>query len=114
MCYGRHSRMLRDPCAEEVKRQFLKLPFFHRKRYIRSRKDCLQQVSRILGINGQIVRAQFSAGIGCGYILRENQLAKETAESLANGEYRDRDIILTISSEDLPRRITGLNRMAFA
>ena len=52
--------------------------------------------------------------IGCGYILRENQLAKETAESLANGEYRDRDIILTISSEDLPRRITGLNRMAFA
>ena len=52
--------------------------------------------------------------IGCGYILRENQLAKETAESLANGEYRDLDILLTLSSEDLPRRITGVNRMAFA
>ena len=49
-----------------------------------------------------------------GYILRENQLVKETAESLVNGEYRDRDIILTLSSEDLPGRISGLNRMAFA
>ena len=51
--------------------------------------------------------------IGCGYILRENKLAKETAESLANEEYCDRDIILTISSEDLPGRITCLNRLAF-
>ena len=49
-----------------------------------------------------------------GYILRENQLVKETAESLVNGEYRDRDIILTISSEDLPGRISGLNRLVFA
>ena len=50
----------------------------------------------------------------CGYILRENQLVKETAESLVNGEYRGHDIILTLSSEDLPGRISGLNRMAFA
>ncbi len=49
-----------------------------------------------------------------GYILRENQLAKERAESLAKGEYRDRDIILTVSSEDLPGRISGLNRLVFA
>ena len=49
-----------------------------------------------------------------GYILRENQLVKERAESLAKGEYRDRDIILTVSSEDLPCRISGLNRMVFA
>ena len=49
-----------------------------------------------------------------GYILRENQLVKETAESLVNGEYRDRDIILTISSEDLSGRISGLNRLVFA
>ncbi|MBQ4514857.1 MAG: hypothetical protein II969_17825 [Anaerolineaceae bacterium] len=49
-----------------------------------------------------------------GYMLRENQLVKETAESLAKGEYKDRDIILTISSEDLPRRISGLNRLVFA
>ena len=49
-----------------------------------------------------------------GYILRENQLVKETAESLVNGEYRGHDIILTLSSEDLPGRISGLNRMAFA
>ncbi len=49
-----------------------------------------------------------------GYILRENQLVKEKAEFLANGEYRNRDIILTISSEDLPGRISGLNRMVFA
>jgi hypothetical protein len=49
-----------------------------------------------------------------GYILRENQLVKEKAEFLANGEYRNRDIIITISSEDLPRRISGLNRMVFA
>ena len=49
-----------------------------------------------------------------GYILRENQLVKETAESLVNGEYRDRDIILTISSEDLPGRISGLNSLVFA
>ena len=47
-------------------------------------------------------------------MLRENQLVKETAESLAKGEYKDRDIILTISSEDLPRRISGLNRLVFA
>ena len=49
-----------------------------------------------------------------GYILRENQLVKETAESLVNGEYRDRDIILTVSSEDLPVRISGLNSLVFA
>ena len=49
-----------------------------------------------------------------GYILRENLLAKERAGSLAKGEYRDRDIILTVSSEDLPCRISGLNRMVFA
>ena len=49
-----------------------------------------------------------------GYILRENQLAKEKAESLAKGEYGDRDIILTVSSEDLPGRISGLNRLVFA
>ena len=49
-----------------------------------------------------------------GYILRENQLVKETAEYLANREYKDRDIILTISSDDLPGRISGLNRMVFA
>ena len=49
-----------------------------------------------------------------GYILRENQLVKETAESLVNGEYRGHDIIHTLSSEDLPGRISGLNRMAFA
>ena len=48
-----------------------------------------------------------------GYILRENQLVKETAESLSKGEYRDRDIILTVSSEDLSGRISGLNRLAF-
>ena len=52
--------------------------------------------------------------IGCGYILRENRLAKEKAKSLANGEYRNRDIILTISSEDLPGRISCLNNLAFA
>ena len=51
---------------------------------------------------------------GSGYILRESQLVKETAESLVNGEYRDRDIILTISSEDLPVRISGLNSLVFA
>ena len=51
--------------------------------------------------------------IESGYILRENQLEKKTAESLANGEYRNRDIILTISSEDLTGRISGLNRLAF-
>ena len=51
---------------------------------------------------------------GSGYILQESQLIKETAESLANGEYRDRDIILTISSEDLPGRISGLNKLVFA
>ena len=50
----------------------------------------------------------------CGYILRENQLVKETAELLAKGEYRDRDSILTVSSEDLPGRISGLNRLVFA
>ena len=49
-----------------------------------------------------------------GYILRENQLVKETAESLAKEEYRNRDIILTVSSEDLPGRISGLNRLVFA
>ena len=49
-----------------------------------------------------------------GYILRENRLAKEKAESLVNGEYWNRDIILTISSEDLPGRISGLNNLAFA
>ena len=49
-----------------------------------------------------------------GYILRENQLAKERAESLAKGEYMGRDIILTVSSEDLPGRISGLNRLVFA
>ncbi len=49
-----------------------------------------------------------------GYILRENLLAKERAESLAKREYRDRDIILTVSSEDLPGRISGLNRLVFA
>ena len=50
----------------------------------------------------------------CGYILRENQLVKGTAELLAKGEYRGRDIILTVSSEDLPVRISGLNSLVFA
>ena len=50
----------------------------------------------------------------CGYILRENQLVKETAELLAKGEYRGRDIILTVSPEDLPVRISGLNSLVFA
>ena len=49
-----------------------------------------------------------------GYILRENQIEKEKAEYLAKGEYRDRDIILTVSSEDLQVRISGLNSLAFA
>ena len=49
-----------------------------------------------------------------GYILRENQLVKETADLLAKGEYRNRDIILTVSSEDLPVRISGLNSLVFA
>lgn len=51
--------------------------------------------------------------MGSGYILRENQLVKETAEFLAKGKYQGRDIILTISSEDLPRRISRLNSLAF-
>ena len=49
-----------------------------------------------------------------GYILRENQLVKETAELLAKGEYRGRDIILTVSSEDLPVRKSGVNSLVFA
>ncbi len=49
-----------------------------------------------------------------GYILRENQLVKETADLLPKGEYRNRDIILTGSSEDLPVRISGLNSLVFA
>ena len=49
-----------------------------------------------------------------GYILRENLLAKERAESLAKEEYRDCDIILTVSSKDLTGRISGLNRLVFA
>ena len=52
--------------------------------------------------------------MGSGYILRENQLVKETAVFLAKGKYHDRDIILTISSEDLPHRISGLNSLAFS
>ena len=51
---------------------------------------------------------------GNGYILRENQIEKEKAEYLAKGEFRNRDIILTVSSEDLPVRISGLNSLVFA
>ena len=49
-----------------------------------------------------------------GYMLRENGLAREDAETLSFGKYSGRDIILTVSSEDLSGRICGLNRSIFA
>ena len=51
---------------------------------------------------------------GSRYQLKENHLQQKDAETLANGKYRGRDIIITVSSEDISGRIAGLNSMVCA
>lgn len=47
---------------------------------------------------------------GAGYVLAADRLDSSEAERTAGTDGGGRDIILTVSSEDLPERIAALNR----
>ncbi len=50
---------------------------------------------------------------GTGYRLMETELSGADAVSLINGKYRDGDVLMTVSADDIFGRIACLNSMVF-